>query len=85
MVAERAFRDHHAYSEEDIKEVLKMRADSGAEGFITTEKDQINLGGYAKQLSPLSVVKLSVSVDRAEELLARVLQLVAARSEAAKS
>jgi len=86
VVGERAFRDHHAYSDTDIKELQEMRGSSGAEGFVTTEKDQINLGGYAKQLSPLSVVKLSVSVDRAEDLLTRVVQLVGVRpAEAAKS
>ena len=76
IVAERAFRDHHAYSPGDIKELLEMRTNSGATGFVTTEKDQINLGGFASQLSPIAVVKLSVSIDQAEELLARVAQLV---------
>jgi len=86
IVAERAFRDHHAYTDADIKELLDVLASSGAAGFVTTEKDLINLGALAEQLSPMSGVKLSVSVDRPEDLLARVLRLVAARgAEAAKS
>jgi tetraacyldisaccharide 4'-kinase len=86
IVAERAFRDHHSYTEGDIKELLEMRGSSGAAGFVTTEKDQINLEGFADQLSPMSVVKLSVSVDRAEELVARVVEVAARQSsKAAKS
>jgi tetraacyldisaccharide 4'-kinase len=86
IVAERAFRDHHAYSQADVTELIEIKASSGAAGFVTTEKDQINLEGFASQLSPMAVVKLNVSVDRAEELLARVAQLVAGRgAETAKS
>jgi tetraacyldisaccharide 4'-kinase len=85
VVAERAFRDHHAYSDADIKELLAMRGSSGAVGFVTTEKDQINLREFATQLSPLAVVKLSVSVDR-PELVTRVMEVAASRtSKAAKT
>jgi tetraacyldisaccharide 4'-kinase len=84
VVAERAFRDHHAYSEADINELLEMRTSSGAVGFVTTEKDQINLG--ANRVVPISFVKLNVSVERAEELVTRVMEVAASRtSKAAKS
>jgi tetraacyldisaccharide 4'-kinase len=86
VVAERAFRDHHKYSEADIRELQKIRESSGAAGFVTTEKDQINLGNFASELSPMSVVKLDVSVDRPEELVTRVVQSIAGRQrQAAKS
>ncbi len=84
VVGERAFRDHHAYSEADVAELQKMRESAGAAGFVTTEKDQINLGERGGKLSPLSIAELNVSVDRPEELLDRVVQLVAT-SRAAKS
>src|SRR5438270_5373165 len=86
VVAERAFRDHHAYSDADVKELLRMQSSSGAKGFVTTEKDEVNLRPVAAGLYPTSVVKVTVSVDRPEELLARVVQLVAKRGrQAAKS
>jgi tetraacyldisaccharide 4'-kinase len=84
VVGERAFRDHHAYSEADVQELQRMRENSGAAGFVTTEKDEINLGDLESKLSPLSVVKLNLSVGRPEELLEAVMR-VAAGAKAAKS
>src|SRR5205807_3895080 len=40
------YRDHHTYTEKDIRELLQAREQSEAGGFVTTEKDAINLGGY---------------------------------------
>jgi hypothetical protein len=69
-----------------VRELLQIRDSSGAAGFVTTEKDQINLEGFAKQLAPLSVVKLSVTPERFEDLVERVVQLAAGQdSKAAKS
>ena len=84
VVGERAFRDHHAYSEADVQELQRMRESSGAAGFVTTEKDEINLADLASKLSPLSIVKLSISLDRREELLKTVANLTAG-PKAAKS
>ena len=83
VFAERAFGDHHAYSEVDVRELLEMRASSGAAGFVTTEKDQINLEGFANELAPLSVVRLVVNTDRFEELVERVMQLAAGKDSKA--
>jgi tetraacyldisaccharide 4'-kinase len=85
VVAERAFRDHHAYEEHDIQELASLRATSGASGFVTTEKDQVNLGALGERLSPSSIARLSLSVDRANELLGTIMKLVAANAPAAKS
>src|SRR5208283_2892015 len=42
--AEVEFRDHHAYDRSDIERLLAMRGKLGAGGFLTTEKDAVNLG-----------------------------------------
>src|SRR5438128_6894581 len=42
-VAEAFYRDHHPYTQRDIQELLKLRQQSEAGGFVTTEKDAINL------------------------------------------
>src|SRR5882762_2230840 len=39
--AEAVYRDHHAYTENDVRELLALKAKSEAEGFVTTEKDAI--------------------------------------------
>jgi tetraacyldisaccharide 4'-kinase len=84
VVGERTFRDHHAYSAADVEELQRMRASSGAQGFITTEKDEVNLAPVAAGLYPTSVVKMIVSVDRPKELV-EALAKVAAGAKRAKS
>ena len=49
-VAEAFYRDHHAYTEQDIRDLLDLRQRSEADGFVTTEKDAVNLGGYLAAL-----------------------------------
>ncbi len=41
--AEVEFRDHHPYNQSDIDRLLAMRGKLGAGGFLTTEKDAVNL------------------------------------------
>ena len=63
-VAEAFYRDHHAYSEQDIRDLLALRQRSEADGFVTTEKDAVNLGGYLAALEPLAVVPVRMELDR---------------------
>jgi len=78
VIAERAYRDHHRYSEADVREMAGIRASSGASGFVTTEKDLINLGTLAERLSPLSTARLSLAIDKPQQLLERIMTLVTA-------
>ena len=39
VVGERIFSDHHDYGPEDIRAVLRLAEDTGAEVLLTTEKD----------------------------------------------
>jgi tetraacyldisaccharide 4'-kinase len=57
------FRDHHHYSRTDIDRLLKTKAAAGAECFITTEKDEINLGALATRLQPLHVARLRLVLE----------------------
>jgi tetraacyldisaccharide 4'-kinase len=57
------FRDHHRYSQSDIERLLKTKQDARAECFITTEKDEINLGPFATRLAPLRVARLRVALE----------------------
>ncbi len=61
-VAEAFYRDHYAYTERDIRDLLKLRQQSEAGGFVTTEKDAINLGGYLSALVPLAVVPVKMEL-----------------------
>ncbi len=57
------FRDHYAYEKRDIERLLAMRAKLGAGGFLTTEKDAVNLGSLQAQLNPLTVAALRLTLD----------------------
>jgi tetraacyldisaccharide 4'-kinase len=77
-VAEAFYRDHHAYDEQDVRDLLNLRQRSDADGFVTTEKDAVNLGGYLAALSPLAVVpvkmELSDAANAVDTMLARIAE-----------
>ena len=71
--AEIFYRDHHSYKEPDVRDLLNLRAQHSAGGFITTEKDAINLGAYAAKLQPLSMAAVTMEfadpVDAVDTML----------------
>jgi tetraacyldisaccharide 4'-kinase len=78
-VAEAFFRDHHAYTEKDIRELLALQERSEAGGFITTEKDAVNLGGYLSALPPLAVVPVKMELADAANAVDTMLRVIAER------
>ncbi len=78
-VAEAVYRDHHAYTESDIQELLALRRQSEATGFVTTEKDAINLGPYRARLEPLAVVPVKMKLLDAANAVDTMLQLIEER------
>lgn len=82
-VAEAFYRDHHAYSERDIQELLKLRQQSKAGGFVTTEKDAINLGGYLTALEPLAVVPVKMELLEAANAVDTMLRVIDERRQRA--
>src|SRR6202142_2522713 len=77
-IAEAFYRDHHAYTEQDIRDLLDLRRRSEADGFVTTEKDAVNLGGYLAALAPLAVVpvkmELADAANAVDTMLARIAE-----------
>ncbi len=78
-VAEAFYRDHHAYTEQDIRDLLHLAQNSEAGGFVTTEKDAINLGPYFSALSPLSVVPVKMDLADANNALDAMLRMLEER------
>jgi tetraacyldisaccharide 4'-kinase len=78
-VAEAFFRDHHAYSEKDVRDLLRLREQSEAGGFVTTEKDAVNLGGYLQALAPLAVVPVAMELANASQSLDAMLRVIEER------
>ena len=69
LVAEVAFRDHHAYSASDLGYLNAKAEQSHASAFVTTEKDAINLGDHASRLNPLHIAHLRLELDDAGSVL----------------
>jgi tetraacyldisaccharide 4'-kinase len=75
-VAEAIYRDHHAYTERDIHELIALRQQSEAGGFITTEKDAVNLGHYLSAIQPLCVIPVRMELADAPNALDTTLRTI---------
>lgn len=82
-VAEAFYKDHHAYGEKDIRELLELKARSEAGGFATTEKDAINLGPYLSALEPLSVIPAKMELADAANTVDTILSKIEDRKRGA--
>jgi tetraacyldisaccharide 4'-kinase len=78
-VAEAFYRDHHAYTQKDIRELFELKRRSEAGGFVTTEKDAINLGPYLAALEPLAVVPVRMELADAANALDTMLRKIEER------
>jgi tetraacyldisaccharide 4'-kinase len=82
-VAEAFYRDHHAYREKDVHELLALKQRSEAGGFVTTEKDAVNLGGYLTALAPLAVVPVKMELTDAANAVDTMLHKIDERRRGA--
>jgi tetraacyldisaccharide 4'-kinase len=82
-VAENFYRDHHSYTEQDVRDLMEIRRQSDAGGFITTEKDAINLGRRLSAIEPLSVVPVQMALVNAANAVDTMLSRIAGRKRLA--
>ena len=80
VVATQRFRDHHAYNPADVQKLLRMRDQSRASAFITTEKDAVNLGEQLRDLGTVHVVPLRMELENADGVIDVLLSSVNSRS-----
>jgi tetraacyldisaccharide 4'-kinase len=78
LAATHAFSDHHAYTEADITHLLKLREKHNANGFVTTEKDLINLQRVrpelVRQLQPLKGIAMDIVIEDPDSVINAILQ-----------
>jgi tetraacyldisaccharide 4'-kinase len=79
--AEAVYRDHHAYTEKDIRELLALKNQSEAGGFVTTEKDAINLGAFYSALQPLAVVPVKMDLVDSANALDTMVRIISERKK----
>ena len=82
--ATEAFGDHHAYRERDLDRLLACARRSGADGFVTTEKDVVKFSEAMrrrlKEIGPVRVAKLTVAFAEEENVFGQIaLRLGSAR------
>jgi tetraacyldisaccharide 4'-kinase len=74
------FRDHHRYNASDVRTLQKLRDERHADGFITTEKDSINLGEHTNLLQPITIAKVTLEMEDSANALDTMLRTISAQS-----
>jgi len=77
------FRDHHPYTTKDIEHLLRLRDQKKVQGFVTTEKDAINLEAFSERLAPIFVVPVRMELYHAEAAVESLLATISPPSAAA--
>ena len=81
-VATKFYADHHPYTSADTSELAALRRQTGATGFITTEKDQINLGPLIDLLSPIAIARVQMQLDDPADALNTIFRRTGDRNPA---
>jgi tetraacyldisaccharide 4'-kinase len=81
--AQAFYRDHHAYTEKDVRELIEFQQRSEAGGFVTTEKDAVNLGPYLSALAPMAVVPVRMELVDAANAVDTILHKIEERRRGA--
>jgi len=74
-----AFPDHHRYSRREIDKLKNIADRNRADGYLTTQKDLMNLGDLVYQLDPIIVPILEMELLNAGACLDHMLATIAAR------
>jgi tetraacyldisaccharide 4'-kinase len=75
--AQLSFGDHHTYDQSDVQRLLATRNRLKASGFLTTEKDAVNLGPLQHDLEPIAIAVLKLTLDRSADAVDTMLARIA--------
>ena len=64
VATEATFRDHHVYSGEEVKKLLRRFQESKAAALVTTEKDAMNLPPIPKLDRPVVACAIQIKLNR---------------------
>jgi len=82
-VAQKFYRDHHAYSDNNIEELVRLRDRTQSRGFITTEKDAVNLGSRIAKLGAVAIAHVTMDIVEPADALDTILQTIRHRKQQA--
>jgi tetraacyldisaccharide 4'-kinase len=75
VALERAFVDHHAYSQSDVEALNQLARQTGASALITTAKDAVKLKGMTFSI-PCYVLEVEIAIDEADAFQKVVLDKI---------
>jgi tetraacyldisaccharide 4'-kinase len=78
-VTQKFYRDHHSYSDADIAELIRLKDSSHSSGFITTEKDAVNLGSRIEQLGTVAIAQVTMEFVEPADPLDTILRTITDR------
>jgi tetraacyldisaccharide 4'-kinase len=81
LTGTRWFRDHHRYTDSDVRDLLRLRQQAGASAFVTTEKDAVNLDAHLQALQPIHVAPVRMKLEDADAALDAMLATIAKRRQ----
>lgn len=73
------FRDHHFYTEADLKKIIKESKELGTEYIITTEKDAIKLNKFYEKYKDVEIYYLIIKIkfiENEEKFLNKIDKLI---------
>lgn len=73
------FPDHHAYSGADVEYLLRKRDEHRSDGFVTTEKDAVNLRPHLHRLQPITSIPLKMELQDADSVIDGMLETLKQR------
>ena len=76
LVFEKAFTDHHWYTQHDINNLIKAVNETGAKSLITTAKDAVKLHSLSFSL-PLHVLEVEIAIKKEAALVELIRTAVA--------
>lgn len=83
VVGQRFFRDHHAYTEGELRDVAKAAEASFANAVVTTTKDAVRIHAWPGSL-PLLALAARLDIELLPQVLKRIDSLILARMKAGR-
>jgi tetraacyldisaccharide-1-P 4'-kinase len=81
IVARRAFRDHHPFSEQDLRDLARAAEKAEVDAVVITTKDAVRIQTWPSTL-PLLVMAARLDIEDLPRVLKRIDRVILARIRA---
>ncbi|MBK5257774.1 MAG: tetraacyldisaccharide 4'-kinase [Vicinamibacteria bacterium] len=81
VAGQRFFRDHHRFTEQDLRDVATAATTAGATAVVTTAKDAVRIDAWSGSV-PLLVLSARLDIENLPAVLKRIDRMILARIKA---